>query len=427
MTNNNKVLVLTFAFPPKPSIASVRMEGLAKYLPRHGWDPTFLTIQLPGDPDPSYRVLQTPDPGTVTGQFKKKMRLDPGEGLQQQLGIPDQISHAKRPITGKITKRLEGWISYPDNRKLWKPIAMEYLRDLFSREAYQVLLSSSFPIVTHLVARQAREEFDIPWVADFRDLWTGNHYYSYGWIRKFFDRRLELKTMARASALVTVSEPLVRSLQALHQREEVYAIPNGFDPDPIEEVDLHDHFSITFTGQLYMGKRDPEKLFKVVRDLINEGLIKEYLRIQFYGKAVYWVDDLIRQYGLEEYAFQRGMVDREVALREQRASQILLSLNWDNPLEEGVYTGKIFEYLAAKRPILALGGPPGVVSALLEETQAGFHCQTEESLRQIILAWYQEFQDRGSITYHGNDKIFNFSHDKMAERFSDVFNTVSSD
>lgn len=426
MTNNTKkVLVLTFAFPPNPSIASVRMGGLAKYLPRHGWEPTFLTVQLPGDPDPAYRVIQTPDPGDVTGQIKKKLHLNPKVGLQKQLGIPDQVSQAKRPITGKITKRIEGWVSFPDNKRLWKPIALDYLRDLFSREEYQIILSSSVPVVTHLVARQAREDFDIPWVADFRDLWTGNHYYSYGWIRKFFDRRLELETMAQASALVTVSEPLVRSLESLHRGKKVYAIPNGFDPDSIEDVPPHQQFSITYTGQLYMGKRDPENLFKVVRDLIDEGRIQDDLRIKFYGKSVYWVDDLIKKYSLEDFALQYGFVDRKQAMREQRATQILLALNWDNPREEGVYTGKIFEYLAAKRPILALGGPQGVVSELLEDTQAGIHIRTEQALRETILNWYDEYQAKGSVSYRGNDKIFNFSHDKMAERFAAVFNNIS--
>lgn len=417
--------MITYAFPPRPGVASVRMGGLAKYLPRFGWDPTFVTVELPGDPDEKFRVIQTPDPGDVTEKLKRTLRLNPKEGLQKQLGVPDRISNAKKPITGKITKRIEGWISYPDKRRPWLPVAWKALRELLSQEEFQALISTSPTPVTHLIARKVRDEFGIPWVADFRDLWTGNHYYSYGPVRKFLDRRLELRTMARASALVTVSEPLGRSLRKMHKSVPVFSIPNGFDPDAMGDNILPDEFTITYTGYLYLGKRDPELLFKVVRDLLNENRIQENLRIKFYGEKFIWVEDLIQKYQLEDYVYQYGVVDRADALKEQRSSQILLSLNWDNPLEEGVYTGKIFDYLAAKRPILALGGPEGVVSDLLQETNAGLHVRTEAELKRAILAWYEEFQQNGSVSYSGNQQIHNFSHVKMAERFSKVLNEVS--
>ena len=120
---NKKVLVITYAFPPHPSIASVRMKGLAKYLPGHGWDPTFLTVELPGEPEEGFRVIQTSKPDDVTERLKRLLKLDPKEGLQKQLGVPDQVRTAKKPLTGRITKKIEGWISYPDKKRYWQPIA----------------------------------------------------------------------------------------------------------------------------------------------------------------------------------------------------------------------------------------------------------------------------------------------------------------
>jgi hypothetical protein len=425
VNDRKKVLVITYSFPPSPRVAALRMQGLAKYLPRFGWDPTYLTVELPGEPQEGFRVIQTPDPYDVMEQLKRWLRLNPKEGLQRQLGIADQVSNTKKPLVGKITKRIEGWISYPDKKKTWGPIALKALRDLFTQERFDVLLSTSPPVITNLIARKIHEEFYLPWVADFRDLWTGNHYYPYGPIRKLADKRLEIKSLKGASALVTVSKPLSESLQALHEGKAVFAIPNGFDPDMMEENELHTKFSITYTGQLYQGKRDPELLFKVVRDLIQENLIKNDLQINFYGDRVFWLENLITEYGLDGIAIQRGIVDRSEAVKEQRSSQLLLSLNWDHPAEKGVYTGKIFEYLAARRPILALGGPPGVVSDLLQETKAGVHVRTEGELREAILSWYEEYQGKGFASYQGNQKIHNYSHPKMAERFADVLNEVS--
>lgn len=424
--NRKKVLLITDSFPPRPGGAALRMRGLAKYLPRYGWDATVLTVDLPGDPDERYRVIQVPYPGDVTDLIKMKLGLNPREGLQDQIGIPDHLSLAKDPITGKIIKRIEGWLTYPDQKRRWKPVADAAIQDFLSRETFHALVSSSPPEITHLIAEKASREFGIPWVADFRDLWTGNHYYPYDALRKFFDRRLEKQTLEAASALVTVSEPLCRTLRYQHRHKMVVPITNGYDPDEIISSELHKEFSITYTGKLYQGKRDPELLFKVIFELLEEKKIRDDLMINFYGPRMYWVDVLIKKYGLENIAFQQGTVDRTIAVGEQRSSQILLSLNWDNPKDEGVYTGKIFEYLAAKRPVLALGGPRGVVSELLEETGAGVHLRTESDLKRTIISWYQEYRETGSVAYHGNEKIYDYSHEKMAGRYADILNSLSN-
>ena len=170
----------------------MRMQGLAKYLPLYGWDPTVLTVDLPGEPDEQFRVIQVPYPGDVTERLKRKLGLNPKKGLQKQLGIPERVSTTKKPITGKILKLIEGWISFPDQKKLWHPVAVDALRNLISREDFDILVSSSPPVVAHLIANKVALEFSIPWIADFRDLWTGNHYYPYGPIRKLFERSFEL-------------------------------------------------------------------------------------------------------------------------------------------------------------------------------------------------------------------------------------------
>jgi len=419
-----KVLLITDSFPPRTGGASLRMRGLAKYLPCYGWDATVLTVDLPGDPDEKYRVIQVPYPGDVTEQIKAKLRLNPQEGLQDQIGIPAQVSRAKNPVTGKIFKRIEGWLTYPDQKRRWKPVAEAAIQDLLSRENYHALISSSPPEITHLIAAQVSSEFDIPWIADFRDLWTGNHYYAYDWLRKFVDQRLELVTLANASAMVTVSKPLCKTQGSIHKQAWIVPITNGFDPDEIKPSELDDKFSITYTGKLYQGKRDPELLFKVLHDLLQEGAIHGDLLVKFYGYKMYWVEALVNKYGLSNYAFQYGTVVRKTALEAQRSSQILLALNWDNPKDAGVYTGKIFEYLAAKRPILALGGPQGVVSKLLDETNTGFHLKAEEEVRKALTSWYEEYREKGFIAYQGNEMIHDYSHEKMAQKYSQVLNEI---
>ena len=113
-----------------------------------------------------------------------------------------------------------------------------------------------------------------------------------------------------------------------------------------------------------------------------------------------------------------GFIPREQVLQKQRESQLLLLLLWNNPQEVGVYTGKIFEYLAAGRPIIALGGPEkSVVKDLLNETQAGRYASFLEDLEAILSTYYLEYMRDGSITPIKKSAISKYSHQEMAKKF----------
>ena len=417
-----KVLIITYYFPPRPGVASLRLRGLAKYLPEFSWEPVVLTADLPAEPDPQFKAIQTPYPGDVSALLKKRLHLQAERGFQEQVGIPLAIRGSKHSISGWLIRFLKGFIVYPDEQKYWLPFAIKAGHELLQKEKFDALLSSSGPATCHLIAKELKVQFGIPWVADFRDLWTQNHYYAYNEVRKCFERRLELKTLNGADALVTVSEPLAEKLGDLHLGKPVFAIPNGFDPDERFSVPLTKEFTLTYTGQLYQGKRDPELLLKALHELITESTIHpSNVKVRFFGPPQYWLDQEIKRYHLEGVVEQYGVVPREVALVKQRESHILLLLNWDDPREIGVYTGKVFEYLAAKRPILAIGGPGGVVAALLEETGAGVHIKDLTELKEYLGMWYKEYKATGQIQYHGReDKIAKYSHYEMARKFAEV-------
>ena len=305
---------------------------------------------------------------------------------------------SKRSIFGRLVQFIKGFIVYPDEQKLWLPFAIQAGHELLQQERYNALISSSGPVTTHMIASALKREIKILWIADFRDLWTQNHYYLYTKLRKVFEKRLELKTLRDADALVSVSEPLANKLASLHKGKQVFAVPNGFDPDDIGSAPLTKKFTITYTGQLYHGKRDPELLLRAIREMIKEGEMEENnIEIRFYGPFEYWLDQEIKRYHLEGVVRQNGIVSREIALERQRESQLLLLLNWDDPDEKGVYTGKLFEYLAARRPILAIGGPEGVVSQLLRETGAGVHIKNMDDLSSFFVAVIKNIKLQGKL------------------------------
>ena len=111
------------------------------------------------------------------------------------------------------------------------------------------------------------------------------------------------------------------------------------------------------------------------------------------------------------------------ALQKQRESQILLLLNWDDPQEKGTIPGKVFEYLAAMRPVLAIGGSEGdVIHRILTETGAGHQAANVESIKAWLKKWYFEYRSRGAVDSNGDmAKIARHSQREMARKFANIF------
>ncbi|AXV36748.1 MAG: hypothetical protein CIT01_00325 [Methanobacterium sp. BRmetb2] len=425
----NTVLLIAYYFHEKENIGSVRLRGLAKNLPRYGWNPVIVTPQSSEKLDPlwkDYNIIEVPYEDLMT-KWKKYL------GFKTQTTVKEQLQTKtyknKRSWFENLARVWEEFFTYPDGQKTWYDPVMAEMDELIKEEKVDAVISSALPLTTHIIASEIKKRYCIPWIADFRDLWTQNHYYKYTSLRKFFEKQLELKTMANADIMTTVSEPLVGDLKNLHHNEEVYSIPNGFDPDKVNPgTPLTNKFTITYTGQLYKGKRDPEPLFEALNDLSREDLINiDHVEINFYGASESWLTEEIAKYGLERVVNIHGMIPRDEVILKQRESQLLLLLMWDNPLEIGVCTGKIFEYLSAKRPIISHGITEGCVPDILNDTNTGNSVKSVPEIKKVLQEYYSQYQKKGQVFYSGNDNIYKYSHKNMAKRFAEILDKVSAD
>jgi hypothetical protein len=185
-------------------------------------------------------------------------------------------------------------------------------------------------------------------------------------------------------------------LRLLHRGKPVFTIPNGYDPKEVASAPLTKEFTITYTGRLCDGTRDPTPLFRAIAELIYERkLDRRLIKVRFYGISddeYYWLKKEVKCLGLEDIVSLNPPVPRNIALEKQRESQVLLLLSWNNPKEVGVYTGKVFEYLAAQRSILAIGGPKSVITDLLKETNAGIHVLNYDELKHTLIQFYDEYK-----------------------------------
>src|SRR2546427_5172216 len=337
-------------------MASKRLPGLANYLPEHGWQPIVMTAPLPEPVKVPFEVIETGYHDAL-GLWKKLFRVRRNGNIRSEfrsrLGVTASDSLLDRVLTLGAA-----CINYPDSEKGWKPYAIEAGNDLLRRGDIDAIISI-YPVTSRLIARALKDRCGIPWVADFPDLWTQNNNYYYGPVRRAIDRRLELRTIARADALVTTSEPWAAKLRSLHRRQDVFPIPLGYDPGEVNDPPspLTEKFTLTYTGIIYQRRQKPAKLFAALRRLIDEGALDvRDIEVRFYGPREPWLDEEVKQHGLTGIVKQNGQVPRAVAVARQRESHVLVLLNWDDGHDTGWHSGKVFEYLASYRTIVSVGG-----------------------------------------------------------------------
>jgi glycosyltransferase involved in cell wall biosynthesis len=199
----------------------------------------------------------------------------------------------------------------------------------------------------------------------------------FNWLEKVLERKL----LKNADLITTVSDPFAEQFRERHQTP-VLSIENGFDPSDLEALSEENIFPddgkvrIVHTGSIYLGKRDPTPLFRVLKKLQDPRY-----EVLFVGERQANLAALIEEYGVSKYVKEVGRVPREDALKMQRDADALLFLPWNDHSIDGVLTGKIFEYLFSGTPILAVGGGQLEASQnLILEADAGWACLTDDEI-----------------------------------------------
>jgi hypothetical protein len=419
-----KALLVAYNYPPSPIIGARRCGGLTKYLPEFGWDVVVVTTRLPGYTRPANKVIETDSRDRLT-EWKRRFGLDPTEGLHEQVGLPISTRPNRSLPHTRVIRLLKTILTFPDSNTAWISLAKKAVQEYEGRQKLDMIITSSPPISCMLLGRRLKTLLGKPWIADFRDLWADGITNS---PLKPLKAQVERRALTYADALITVSDEWAARLHKRYSDKPVFSITNGYDPDEFSQPDppLTERFTITYTGHLYSGHRDPSPLLHAIRDLIDEGILPvANLCLRFYGPLEPWLPAVVRRCELEVITEVCDSVPREQALKLQRESHILLLLGWDDPRETGGHTGKLFEYLGSKRPILAVGGSPGAQTQVLRRTKAGIHVQSDRELKDFLVAAYAEFARTGGVCYQGDaNEVKQYTHREMARKFATVLNSV---
>ncbi|MEW6077777.1 MAG: glycosyltransferase [Thermodesulfobacteriota bacterium] len=358
--SHHYILMIAYLFPPLGGSGAIRPLKLAKYLPDYGWIPVVHTVKNPDwyyarDPD---LIRELPEDVVITRSHMFKSSW---------------IYSALNPLRSRVMDRfIRRFLLHPDSQVGWLPLACLTALKLVKRYPIKAIYSTSGPLTNHLIAQFVKSRTGLPWVAEFRDEWledpalnlpTRHHY------RMHY--HLEQGIVRKADRVVVMA-PAFGDFLAKHvtDTEKFLWLPAGYDaaefvmPQPSKQSTV---FRLVFTGLFYNSFR-PNSLLAAVNRLISQGDIpREKIRICFVGANTIADLDVPDDYRVCEFT---GFLSRVKALEQlARADMALLLLSRERG--SGVIPSKLFDYLAAGRPILALVPPEGAAAGLIRDTRAG--------------------------------------------------------
>ena len=437
----NRVLIITYYWPPTAGSGVQRWLKMSKYLPQYGWQPVIYTHENPEagmtdesllrDIAPEAEVIKRPilEPYAVfnilTG--KKKGGKSNGNSGGTAVNPINAVGH-KSPLM-RLSLWLRANVFVPDPRCLWIRPSVRFLKQYLREHPVDAIVSTGPPHSMHLIARALHRSTGIPWTADFRDPWTRIFYFKHLPLTRRSRKRyvaMELSVLREADHVVAVTDNMVRDFldelgPGQQDKGKFHVIENGYDEADftgITAAELPAGFNLVHTG-LFSAEGNPRRLWKVLAELCRDlpGFGRD-LHLTFAGKTDPEILAAVREAGLGDRLTDRGYIPHHEANRLQKAADLLLLPLREEPEAAGILTGKYFEYLAAGRPIAAFGPHGSVLERSLAATRTGriFDWEEEGPLKEYLTALYTR-----TLAFEPNtEAISAYTRRSLAGRYAEI-------
>jgi glycosyltransferase involved in cell wall biosynthesis len=418
-----KVLIITYYWPPAGGSGVQRWLKFVKYLQNFDVEPIVYTVDNANYPKEDKTLLHEV-PTNI--KILKQPIWEPTNLLfwKKKEAQKSDVSNA---VNNGFLSFIRGNFFIPDPKIFWVNSSVKFLHQYLKENKVEVVISTGPPHSMHLIAQKLKQKTNIKWIADFRDPWS-NLYYNEEFRQLSFakkkNEKLENSVFKNADCILTVSNSLKKEFDQKATRVEV--ITNGFDDEVVTNtlIILDEKFSISYIG-LLPKQSNPKLLFKVLSTLCAEDTdFKANLKLNFIGDISQDVKQEIINYNLLENTNFIGYVSHKEAIAYQRKAQVLLLLIPNVAKSEGILTGKLFEYLTAKRPILAMGPETGDLSEILKNTSSGVVVDfgNEAKLTSEIRNLYQQYKT-GDLQVNSKN-IEQFHRKELTKSLSEIIKNL---
>ena len=366
--------------------------------------------------------------------FKKML------GVSQEgsnIGLKDVVLEKSSKKSKLIEKFLSKVFSlyqeifgFPDTEKKWKNNLKNELNSFLEKtDCREIILVTEYPIISHVVISELRKKFNFFWIADFVDLWSQNHNYPYGFVRKYFDERLEKNTLQNADYIMTTSEIWADKLRELHSSKLVYSMPHGFDetvykqedhrPKKSFSADQKDEIKIIYAGRLYPEMQNLSIFFEALSRILS-GHNTPPFRVEFYSSDKKEINRLAKSYSLQNSVKVFDTIPRDDLLEIMKIADLLLvigvNVNGDTSVS---IPSKIYDYIIAKRPILIAGGVAGdEIESLVNKSELGKISLSVEECENYLRSFIDDYKKNVVVEVHPNlEELMKFSQYSQVKKF----------
>ncbi len=393
-----RLLVITYYWPPTGGSGVQRWVKFTKYLSRFGWECVVYTPENPEQLSRDESLLTDIPAGLEV--IKRPIR-EP-YNLYRKIFRPKGGSDAvtlfnaqKKTFKQRLAVFIRGNFFVPDPRVGWVRPSVNFLASYIKEHSVDAVVTTGPPQSMHLIGLGLKKRTGVRWIADFRDPWTEMFYFKHMGLLPWTaarHRRLEQEVLDGADTVISVSPPVRDDFQK-RTSTPVELITNGYDDEDFNRTAPYlspDRFTILHTG-LFSADGDPLSLWDTLaRKCASDSNFKQQLRVRLVGKTDPAIIESLRVRGLADNVEDLGYIPHYQTIKEQRGANVLLLMMRREPEFTKVLPGKIFEYLAARRPVLGIGPATSASATILNESGAGvmIDWDREESLRNYIdSAW----------------------------------------
>lgn len=438
-----KVLIIAYYFPPLGWSGVQRTLKFTKYLQSFGWEPVVVTVgktkfsilddTLMNEIPKGINILRFDDVRfkDITDEVKEKMREYTKYSFDM-ISDKDLKNEYEKSIEDAFEKLRERFL-IPDGNAVWANNIIKNISNKLDLNSIDIVYTTSSPYSAHLIGYYLKKKYNLPWVCDFRDEWTNNPYLSTEResLRYKVEKNIE-ETILRYADRIVVTTPLIceNYKKNFHVEEEkILTITNGYDEEDFNFKDVLDsknYFKIIFNGSFHLGV-NPFIILQAVKNLIIKKYIdKQKIKFIFIGKNEEQVINIINEkYEHKDLIEWKGYLPHRESLQIASMANILFLSLGKGEKVKSVYTGKIFEYLRMKKPILSISPKDSLVDKLLSETGSGINFEDGDlrGAESYILTQYNNWLCNKEFIVN-EDKIKKYERKYLTQKLAEIFDEI---
>jgi len=433
-----RVLIIANAFPPTGGAGVQRTAKFAKYLTRFGWRPVVWSASyVPSLPLDATLLDDLPD----DLDCRRRPTWDPTRRIERTLTPLAELVggwSAMASLVDGIARRLgrlSRWLlarCVPDEQVIWALSSYRTLRRIIRDENIGVIFSTFSPASNHLLAWMLQKKTGLPWVADFRGLWTDDHEHVGRWVwRRLVDRALEQRFLTGAEAVIAASNAQrdILADRVPHEKGKFHTIPNGLDFEDFDKIPSchicgtvgpeRKKFTLTFAGQFRETQVSPEYLEGIGKFIRRSAEYERGFELRIVGQISDRLRERAHEAGVPLVA--TGYLPHLEALSEMNSADMLLLPTAIKTSSSSVVPGKVFEYLGSGRPIFVIGERDSTVARLVESLEAGVCVdRNAEAIADALTAYWWAWKEGGLPGGCKRNKLVRLDLEALADRLSGV-------